>query len=57
MLNVLFLVIPLMVANYNILAIFVLCTFLLPDSQSAVIIFDKNLKLSILLLQKSDITS
>jgi hypothetical protein len=50
--NVLFLVIPLMVAKYNILAIFVLCTFLLPDSQSAVIIVHKNLKLSILLLQK-----
>jgi hypothetical protein len=57
MLNVLFLVIPLMVAKYNILAIFVLCTFLLPDSQSTGIIVHKNLKLSILLLHKSDITS
>jgi hypothetical protein len=57
MLNVLFLVIPLMVAKYNILAIIVLCTFLLPDSQSTGIIVDKNLKLSILLLQKSDIIS
>jgi len=46
-----------MVAKYNILAIFVLCTFLLPDSQSAVIIVHKDLKLSIWLLQKSDITS
>jgi hypothetical protein len=44
MLNVLFLVIPLMVAKYNILAIIVLCTFLLPDSQSTGIIVDIEFK-------------